>query len=105
MSILSVNEGYRPWWKENTRKYIDYLKAVGEDRPYLCRYVGSLVADFHRDLVYGGIFLYPENEKNPDQPLSIRLTARNMTAMIAPPRTRAWRTSVHITAFNPPMTV
>ncbi|MFC1629390.1 class 1 fructose-bisphosphatase [Gemmatimonadota bacterium] len=67
-SILSVNEGYRPWWKENTRNYIDFLKSEGEDRPYLCRYVGSLVADFHRDLLYGGIFLYPENGKDADQP-------------------------------------
>jgi len=67
-SILSVNEGYRPWWHENTRSYIDFLKSEGEDRPYLCRYVGSLVADFHRDLLYGGIFLYPENGKDPAQP-------------------------------------
>ncbi len=66
--ILSVNEGYRPWWGENTRRYIDYLKSEGEGRPYLCRYVGSLVSDFHRDLLYGGLFLYPENGKNPDQP-------------------------------------
>jgi fructose-1,6-bisphosphatase I len=66
-SIYSINEGNSIWWKEPTRRYIDYLKSAGSGRPYSSRYVGSLVADFHRNLLYGGIFLYPEDTRDPKQ--------------------------------------
>lgn len=48
------------------QKYIDFIKQPdkGSGRPYSSRYVGSLVADFHRNLLYGGIFIYPSDEKN-----------------------------------------
>ncbi|MBI2898912.1 MAG: class 1 fructose-bisphosphatase [Planctomycetes bacterium] len=57
----SINEGYSRSWDEGTRKYVDYLKDKDPDtgRPYSLRYVGTLVADFHRTLINGGIFLYP----------------------------------------------
>jgi fructose-1,6-bisphosphatase I len=68
--IYSANEGNARFWDEGTRKYIDYLKekdsATG--RPYSLRYIGSLVADFHRNLLYGGIFLYPADYKDPNKP-------------------------------------
>ncbi len=68
--IYSANEGNAKFWDEGTRKYIDYLKekdsATG--RPYSLRYIGSLVADFHRNLLYGGIFLYPADYKDPNKP-------------------------------------
>ncbi|MCR4290770.1 MAG: class 1 fructose-bisphosphatase, partial [Candidatus Scalindua sp.] len=68
--IYSANEGNSKFWDEGTRKYIDYLKekdsATG--RPYSLRYIGSLVADFHRNLLYGGIFLYPADRKDPNKP-------------------------------------
>ncbi|MBZ0107616.1 MAG: class 1 fructose-bisphosphatase [Candidatus Scalindua rubra] len=68
--IYSANEGNSKFWDEGTRKYIDYLKekdsATG--RPYSLRYIGSLVADFHRNLLYGGIFLYPADRKDPNNP-------------------------------------
>ncbi len=68
--IYSANEGNSKFWDEGTRNYIDYLKekdpATG--RPYSLRYIGSLVADFHRNLLYGGIFLYPTDYKDPDKP-------------------------------------
>jgi fructose-1,6-bisphosphatase I len=59
--IYSINEGHMHSWDEGTRRYVNYLK---EDRkelghPYSLRYIGSLVADFHRNLLKGGIFLYP----------------------------------------------
>jgi len=59
--ILSVNEGNRAYWDKNTTQYIDYLQEddPSTGRPYTSRYIGSLVADFHRNLLYGGIFLYP----------------------------------------------
>ncbi|HET9233933.1 MAG TPA: class 1 fructose-bisphosphatase [Candidatus Eisenbacteria bacterium] len=59
-SIYSINEGYSELWDDGTARYISSLKA----RPYKSRYIGSLVADFHRTLLYGGIFLYPADKKN-----------------------------------------
>ena len=68
--IYSVNESYYPFWKQGTRQYIDQIKledpATG--RPKSSRYIGSLVADFHRNLLYGGIYLYPEDTRDPKRP-------------------------------------
>ena len=65
--IYSVNEGNYSQWTDGVKRYIDYLKVDDRPtgRPYSSRYVGSLVADFHRNLLYGGIFLYPGDRKNP----------------------------------------
>ena len=59
--VYSINEGNRTKWDDATRDYISYLKEKDEEsgRPYSLRYIGSLVADFHRNLLKGGIFLYP----------------------------------------------
>ncbi|HEB51133.1 MAG TPA: class 1 fructose-bisphosphatase [Desulfobulbus sp.] len=66
----SVNESYTNYWYEPTRKFINYLKEVDPDsgRPYSLRYIGSLVADFHRNLIKGGIFLYARDRKSTDKP-------------------------------------
>lgn len=71
--IYSINEGNAVWWAESTRTYIEHLKSVDGDRglPYKSRYIGSLVADFHRTLLYGGIFLYPGDEKAPNGKLRL----------------------------------
>ena len=63
----SVNEGNYTYWDENTKALIDYFKSVERktNRPYSARYVGSLVADFHRNLLKGGIFMYPADRKDP----------------------------------------
>lgn len=63
----SVNEGNSRFWNEAMASYIDYLKEIDKStgRPYSARYIGSLVADFHRNLIVGGIFLYPKDNKNP----------------------------------------
>jgi fructose-1,6-bisphosphatase I len=68
--IYSANEGNYNYWKKGTREYIDYLKSDGNKlgKPYSSRYIGSLVADFHRNLLKGGIFLYPEDTKDPKKP-------------------------------------
>jgi fructose-1,6-bisphosphatase I len=59
--IYSINEGNVTKWDAGTRRYIDYLKQDKKEQglPYSLRYIGSLVADFHRNLLKGGIFLYP----------------------------------------------
>jgi len=63
----SVNESYRNRWDDGMRSYVDYLKQDDPDsgRPYSGRYIGSLVADFHRNLLKGGIFMYPGDSKSP----------------------------------------
>jgi fructose-1,6-bisphosphatase I len=59
--IYSINEGNVHQWDAGTRRYIEHVKEDRKDRghPYSLRYIGSLVADFHRNLLKGGIFLYP----------------------------------------------
>jgi fructose-1,6-bisphosphatase I len=56
----SVNESYYDLWNDNIKKYVNWLKSNG----HTARYVGSLVADFHRNLLYGGVFLYPKDSKS-----------------------------------------
>jgi fructose-1,6-bisphosphatase I len=69
-NIYSVNEGNYSYWRPEVQRYLDYLhqKDPANKRPYSARYVGSLVADFHRTLLYGGIFFYPADTKDPKQP-------------------------------------
>lgn len=69
-SIFSVNESSYNYWKPGTRAYVDHLKTTANaiGKPYNARYIGSLVADFHRNLLRGGIFLYPEDSKDPKKP-------------------------------------
>jgi len=68
--IYSVNEAYYPYWDERTRALIEHFKNSGKKTgwPYTARYVGSLVADFHRNLLKGGIFMYPADKKDPKKP-------------------------------------
>lgn len=63
---FSINEGNTAYWDENIRRYIAHIKEVNkeEGRPLSGRYIGTLVADFHRNLISGGIFLYPKDNKD-----------------------------------------
>jgi fructose-1,6-bisphosphatase I len=65
--IYSVNEGNYRKWSEPQKRFIDHLKGLDGSvtRPYTSRYVGSMVADVHRSLLYGGIFMYPADADNP----------------------------------------
>jgi len=62
--IYSINEANYDRWDDPTRKFVGNLKNHKE-RQYTSRYIGSLVADFHRNLLKGGVFLYPGDSKNP----------------------------------------
>jgi fructose-1,6-bisphosphatase I len=68
--IYSVNEGNYRYWDEKTKAMVEYFKTKDKEtgRPYTSRYVGSLVADFHRNLLKGGIFMYPADLKDPKKP-------------------------------------
>src|SRR5688572_17667406 len=59
--IYSVNEGSANSFSESVRNYIQYCK----DSNYTARYIGSLVADFHRNMLKGGIYVYPATAKDP----------------------------------------
>ena len=80
----SVNEGNYCKWTNGLRKYIDHLKAIDSNsgRPYSLRYVGSLVADFHRNLLYGGIFMYPPDTKNPNGKLRLLYEANPLAFIV-----------------------
>jgi fructose-1,6-bisphosphatase I len=71
--IYSVNEGNYFRWDDGVKRYVDWLKQEngGMGHPYSARYIGSLVADFHRNLMYGGIYLYPGDRRNPNGKLRV----------------------------------
>ncbi len=75
--IYSVNEGNFTKWEPAVRRYIEYVRGVdvATGRPYSARYVGSLVADFHRTLLEGGIYLYPGETQRSDGKLRLQYEA------------------------------
>ncbi len=68
--IYSVNESNYQYWDDNTKALVNHFKTKDKEtgRSYTSRYVGSLVADFHRNLLKGGIFMYPADKKDPKKP-------------------------------------
>jgi fructose-1,6-bisphosphatase I len=82
--VYSVNEAYYDKWDEPVRKFIDHLKSdeAPEGSPNTARYIGSLVADFHRNLLYGGIFFYPADAKNKSGKLRLLYEANPMAFII-----------------------
>ncbi|XP_076298896.1 fructose-1,6-bisphosphatase isoform X3 [Lasioglossum baleicum] len=63
--IYSINEGNESTWEASIKEYIHSKKYPTSGKPYSARYVGSMVADVHRTIKYGGIFLYPATTSNP----------------------------------------
>ena len=66
-TLYSINEGYYVHFPDGVKQYIKYCQVEDHktNRPYSSRYIGSLVADFHRNLLKGGIFIYPSTLKSP----------------------------------------
>jgi fructose-1,6-bisphosphatase I len=64
-TIYSVNEGNYVHFPQGVKDYIKYCQLEEENRPYTSRYIGSLVADIHRNMIKGGIYLYPTSAKAP----------------------------------------
>ncbi len=62
--IYSVNEGNYIHFPQGVKDYIKYCQEEEGDRPYTSRYIGSLVSDFHRNMIKGGIYMYPKSSKN-----------------------------------------
>jgi fructose-1,6-bisphosphatase I len=82
--IFSVNEGNAHSWEPGVQKWTDWLKTPSEDkaRPYSARYVGSLVADFHRTLLKGGVFAYPPDKKNKSGKLRLMYEAAPLAFLV-----------------------
>ena len=78
--IYSVNESNFDYWDEPVKNYIRYVKETDEKtgRPLNSRYIGSMVSDFHRNLLYSGIFLYPASSKLPQGKLRLMYEANPM---------------------------
>jgi len=80
-NIYSVNEGNSYRWDIKIKEYVEFLKSY-DKRQYTLRYIGSLVSDFHRNLLKGGIFLYPADSKNPKGKLRILYEANPLAFII-----------------------
>lgn len=77
-NIYSVNEAYSESFPEPYQRYLARLRGGALGRAYSSRYIGSLVADFHRTLLKGGIFLYPPTRTHPDGKLRLLYEANPM---------------------------
>ena len=83
--IYSFNEGNYGMWSEGLKKYMDSLKDGGKEagsKPYSARYIGSLVGDFHRTILYGGIYGYPGDSKNPNGKLRLLYECAPMSMIV-----------------------
>ncbi len=80
-TVYSVNEGHYRYWDAGVKQYIKYLQEEDKEtgRPYSGRYIGSMVADIHRTLLYGGIFLYPADARYPHGKLRLMYEANPMS--------------------------
>jgi fructose-1,6-bisphosphatase I len=82
--IYSINEGNYTHFPDGVKKYIKYCQEEDKatNRPYSSRYIGSLVADFHRNMIKGGVYVYPSTGKSPAGKLRLLYEA-NPLAFIA----------------------
>ncbi|KAK3727965.1 hypothetical protein QZH41_015918 [Actinostola sp. cb2023] len=81
--IYSINEGNSHYFEEPMKKYLQLIKSPTDTRgPYAARYVGSMVSDLHRTLVYGGIFMYPGTTKAPKGKLRLLYECNPMAFII-----------------------
>ena len=81
-NIYSVNEGNYSHFPLGVKNYIKYCQKEEENRPYSARYIGSMVSDFHRNMLKGGIYMYPNCTKNKNGKLRLLYEA-NPIAFLA----------------------
>jgi fructose-1,6-bisphosphatase I len=82
--IYSVNESNYDYWDDTIKSYIRYIKETdaGTGRPLNSRYIGSMVSDIHRNLLYGGIYLYPNSNRAPSGKLRLIYEANPMALIV-----------------------
>ena len=81
-SIYSVNEGNYVHFPQGVKDYIKYCQLEEEDRPYTSRYIGSLASDIHRNMIKGGIYLYPISSKAPKGKLRLLYECNPMAFIV-----------------------
>ena len=83
-NIYSLNEGNYKYWHKGLKKYIKYVQDADDRRgkPYSARYIGSMVADIHRNLLYGGIFIYPADRRSPNGKLRLLYECNPMAFIV-----------------------
>lgn len=82
--IYSINEGNYVHFPEGVKKYLKYAQVedVATNRPYTSRYIGSMVADIHRNLIKGGIYMYPTTAASPNGKLRLLYECNPMAFII-----------------------
>ncbi|OGK20638.1 fructose-bisphosphatase [Candidatus Roizmanbacteria bacterium RIFCSPHIGHO2_02_FULL_37_13b] len=80
----AINESYYHRYPEYIQKYLDFIKKEDEEtgKPYTLRYASAMIADIHRVLIKGGIFLYPENSKSPNGKLRLMYEVNPMSYIV-----------------------
>lgn len=80
--IYSINEGYTHLWDEAVKEYVAEKKDPKKGKPYGARYIGSMVADVHRTIKYGGIFMYPATKDAPSGKLRLLYECNPMAFLV-----------------------
>lgn len=83
-TIYSVNEGNYAYFSDKMKSYIDYCKSIDSatNRPYTARYIGSMIADLHRNFLKGGIYMYPDSLKMTNGKLRLLYECNPMAFLI-----------------------
>jgi len=83
-TLYSINEGNYVSFAPGLKQYIKWMQSEATDpkRPFSTRYIGSFVADFHRNLLKGGIYIYPATDKNPNGKLRLMYEANPMAFLV-----------------------
>ncbi len=101
--IYSINEGNYCRWDTNLQRYIDYLQSedAATGRPYSLRYIGTMMGDAHRTLLYGGIFAYPGDSRNPQGKLRLCYECNPISLIVEEAGGRAINGSKRILDIQP----
>jgi len=100
-AIYSINEGYEKSWDDAIKEYVHSKKYPESGKAYGARYIGSMVADVHRTLVYGGIFMYPATAEAPNGKLRILYECNPMAFIMEQAGGKASNGSIPILDIKP----
>ena len=81
-TIYSINEGNYIHFPQGVKNYLKYCQSEEGDRPYTSRYIGSLVSDIHRNMIKGGIYIYPTSTRAPKGKLRLLYECNPMAFIV-----------------------
>ena len=99
--IYSINEGNYVHFPQGVKDYLKFCQEEADDRPYTSRYIGSLVSDVHRNLLKGGIYMYPPISKAPKGKLRLLYECNPMAMIVEQAGGKASDGSKRILDINP----